>query len=120
VIRRTGGLAAREQGVRCLMKDGARRARDMTALVLEPHLEAWAGAKDQPVQQLVAETGKRDGLHPGAPAENVDVHEGSRRQRQVQWIPSELGVLLFGRSPGPEGMSDIYLATRDKLPGSDG
>jgi hypothetical protein len=29
-------------------------------------------------------------------------------------------TLLFGRSPGPEGMSDIYVATRDKLTGSDG
>jgi hypothetical protein len=25
------------------------------------------------------------------------------------------GTLLFGRSPGPEGMSDIYLSTRQKL-----
>jgi hypothetical protein len=28
-------------------------------------------------------------------------------------------TLLFGRSPGPEGMSDIYVATRSKLTGSD-
>ena len=28
-------------------------------------------------------------------------------------------TLLFGRAPGPEGMSDIYMATRDKLGGSD-
>jgi hypothetical protein len=26
--------------------------------------------------------------------------------------------LLFGRAPGPEGMSDIYVATRDRLTGS--
>jgi hypothetical protein len=26
-------------------------------------------------------------------------------------------TLLFGRAPGPEGMSDIYIATRDKLTG---
>jgi hypothetical protein len=25
----------------------------------------------------------------------------------------------FGRAPGPEGMSDIYVATRSKLKGSD-
>jgi hypothetical protein len=41
----------------------------------------------------MTETGKRDGLHPGAPAENVDVDEGCRRQRQTQWIAAELGVL---------------------------
>ena len=29
-------------------------------------------------------------------------------------------TLLFGRAPGPEGMSDIYVATRDKLTGADG
>ena len=29
-------------------------------------------------------------------------------------------TLLFGRAPGPEGMSDIYVTTRDKLPGADG
>lgn len=29
-------------------------------------------------------------------------------------------TLYFGRAPGPEGMSDIYVATRDKLPGLDG
>jgi hypothetical protein len=28
-------------------------------------------------------------------------------------------TLLFGRAPGPEGMSDIYVSTRDKLAGSD-
>jgi WD40-like Beta Propeller Repeat len=28
-------------------------------------------------------------------------------------------TLLFGRAPGPEGMSDIYVATRDTLRGSD-
>jgi hypothetical protein len=28
-------------------------------------------------------------------------------------------TLLFGRAPGPEGMSDIYVSTRDKLGGSD-
>ena len=29
-------------------------------------------------------------------------------------------TLLFGRAPGPEGMSDIYVATRDKLRGPTG
>ena len=29
-------------------------------------------------------------------------------------------TLLFGRAPGPEGMSDVYIATRDKLTGADG
>lgn len=29
-------------------------------------------------------------------------------------------TLLFGRAPGPEGMSDIYVATRDKLTGAQG
>ena len=29
-------------------------------------------------------------------------------------------TLLFGRAPGPEGMSDIYVATRDKLTGPEG
>jgi hypothetical protein len=28
-------------------------------------------------------------------------------------------TLYFGRAPGPEGMGDIYVATRDKLKGSD-
>jgi hypothetical protein len=28
-------------------------------------------------------------------------------------------TLLFGRAPGPEGMSDIYVTTREKLRGSD-
>ena len=28
-------------------------------------------------------------------------------------------TLLFGRAPGPEGLSDIYMATRDELGGSD-
>lgn len=27
-------------------------------------------------------------------------------------------TLLFGRAPGPEGMSDVYVATRDKLTGA--
>jgi len=26
-------------------------------------------------------------------------------------------TLLFGRAPGPEGMSDIYLSTREKVNG---
>jgi hypothetical protein len=32
----------------------------------------------------------------------------------------DVQTLLFGRAPGPEGMSDIYIATRDRLTGSDG
>jgi len=29
-------------------------------------------------------------------------------------------TLLFGRAPGTEGMSDIYVATRDRLTGVEG
>jgi hypothetical protein len=32
----------------------------------------------------------------------------------------DAGQLLFGRAPGPEGMSDIYVSTRDKLTGLGG
>ena len=93
VMRCAGGLSSREQRERGLMEHGARRPRDVTALALEPHLEAGAGAKGQPFQQRVAESGKRDRLHPGSPAEDVDVDEGSGRQRQPQWIAAELGLL---------------------------
>jgi hypothetical protein len=93
VIGRAGDLATREESKRRLMKNGARRPGHMTALVLEPHLEAMAGAKDQPVQQFVAKPGQRDGLHPGAPAENIDVDECSRRQRQAQRVAAEPAVL---------------------------
>ena len=75
---RVGGLAAREQRERGLMKHGARRPGDVTALALEPHLEAGAGAEGQAVEQLVAEPGQRDRLHPRAPAEHVDVDERAR------------------------------------------
>jgi hypothetical protein len=31
----------------------------------------------------------------------------------------DAGTLLFGRAPGPEGMSDIYVTTRTRLTGSE-
>jgi hypothetical protein len=46
------------------------------------------------------------------------VNTGAAETRpSLSW---EAQTLLFGRAPGPEGMSDIYVATRDKLTGSDG
>ncbi|HJU98457.1 MAG TPA: hypothetical protein VJ644_10810, partial [Jiangellaceae bacterium] len=34
-------------------------------------------------------------------------------------LSGDAQTLYFGRAPGPEGMSDIYVTTREKLPGSD-
>jgi hypothetical protein len=42
--------------------------------------------------------------------------DAAETRPSLSWDAREL---LFGRSPGPEGMSDIYVATRDKLIGSD-
>ena len=106
VMRRVGGLSSREQRERSLMEHGACRPRDVTALALEPHLEAGAGAKDQPLQQPVAEPGQRDRLDPGSPAEDVDVDERSGRQRQPQWIAAELGLLAEPAAQGRESPTE--------------
>ncbi len=78
-------------------------------------------------------------LHPGALG-GQDVYVSTRASVDDLWsTPVNLGsaintpfaetrpslswdarTLLFGRAPGPEGMSDIYVATRDKLTGVDG
>ena len=65
----------------------------MTALALEPQFEAGARAEDQAVQELVAETGKRDRLRPGAPGEDVDIDERSGWQRETEWIAAEFRVV---------------------------
>jgi len=93
MMRGTGGLASGKQRERRLMENAARGPSHMTALVVEPHLEPGAGPKDQPVQQFVAEAGKRSGLRPGAPAEHIEVDECPGRQCQPQRIAAELGVL---------------------------
>ena len=57
VPRGLENLPARELCERRLMENRARRPGDVAPLVLEPHLEARAGAEGQPVQQLVPEAG---------------------------------------------------------------
>ena len=48
----------------------------------------------------------------------VSVNTGAAETRpSLSW---RARTLLFGRAPGPEGMSDIYVATRDRLTGSGG
>ena len=43
------------------------------------------------------------------------VNTGAAETRpSLSWAADQL---LFGRSPGPEGMSDIYVATRDNVHG---
>ena len=92
VTHRFGALAPCEQCERGLVEDGAGRPRDMAALAFEPHLEARAGAEREPVEQLMAETGKRDGLRPRSPAEDVEVDERARPKRQADGIAAELRV----------------------------
>ena len=101
-----GGVSSGEQRQRSLMEHGARRARDVTALALEPHLEAGAGAKGQSLQQRPAESGKRDRLRPGSLAEDADVDEGPGRQRQPQWITAELDLAAQPASQGREGPTE--------------
>jgi WD40-like Beta Propeller Repeat len=75
--------------------------------------------------------------YPGAQG-GQDVYSATRADASAPWsTPVNLGntvntaagetrpsfswhaeTLLFGRAPGPEGMSDIYLSTRDKVRGS--
>jgi len=43
--------------------------------------------------------------------------EAAETRPALSW---DAQTLYFGRAPGPEGMSDIYAATRSKLNGSDG
>jgi hypothetical protein len=72
-------------------------------------------------------------------SQGQDIWVSSRESADERWSPpSNLGGavntsvgetrpslsrdarrLYFGRAPGPEGMGDIYVATRDKLKGSD-
>lgn len=47
----------------------------------------------------------------------VNTTTASETRPSLSWDGT---TLLFGRSPGPEGSTDIYVATRDKLRGSDG
>ena len=47
---------------------------------------------------------------------NVNTAAGETRP-SLSW---DAQTLLFGRAPGPEGMSDIYIATRTRLTGSGG
>jgi hypothetical protein len=76
--------------------------------------------------------------YPGAQG-GQDVYVSTRPSVDAPWsVPVNLGTavntsagetrpslswdartLLFGRAPGPEGMSDIYVATRDKLTGAE-
>ena len=79
--------------------------------------------------------------HPYAGAQGgQDVYVSTRKRRGQPWsMPTNLGpavntgagetrpalswdgrTLYFGRAPGPEGMSDIYVSTREKLTGSGG
>jgi hypothetical protein len=46
----------------------------------------------------------------------VNSGEGETRP-SLSW---DARTLLFGRAPGPEGMSDIYIATRERVTGSAG
>jgi hypothetical protein len=77
--------------------------------------------------------------HPGAQG-GQDVYVATRASVDQPWsspvnagpaVNTSLGetrpslswdarTLLFGRAPGPEGMSDIYVATRDKVTGPKG
>jgi hypothetical protein len=107
-----------------------------------PVVELNTGAND--IQPNV----RKDGLelvfssnhaHPGAQG-GQDLYVSTRASADAPWsAPVNLGTavntpagetrpslswdaltLLFGRAPGPEGMSDIYITTRDKLTGSGG
>lgn len=96
-------FTAREESERRLMEHRARHPHDMTALVLEPYLEAGARTEHQPVQQLVPEAGKRGGLHPGAPGEHIDVNQRPRQQRQPERISAQLGMLAHLAAQHREG-----------------
>jgi hypothetical protein len=60
---------------------------------------------------------RRSFLSTGQPG-RLREHDGQERDRpSFSW---DAQTLYFGRAPGPEGSTDIYITTRDKLPGSTG
>jgi hypothetical protein len=69
-------------------------------------------------QDIWASTREKVG-DPWSPPTNLGsaVNTGASETRpSLSW---DAQTLYFGRAPGPEGMSDIYVATRNKLAGSD-
>ena len=91
-LDRRYGLASPEQRERRLMENRARHPRDVPTLALEPQLEAGARPEGQTVEELVAEAGEGNGLHPGASFDDVDVDECPGPQREGERIPAELAV----------------------------
>jgi hypothetical protein len=80
------------------VQDGGRDTGDVASLALKPELEAGAGAKNEPVEELVAEAGQRDRLRPRPAAQSLDIHECPWRQLQANRIAPELGVLAEAAS----------------------
>jgi len=87
----------------------------------------------------VSERAEQGGFGPASPV-GQDVYVSTRERLDQPWsTPTNLGTavntaanetrpslswdartLYFGRAPGPEGMSDIYVSTREELAGSGG
>lgn len=88
--------------------------KDGRELVLSSN-NAYAGA--QGGQDLYVATRESVDDPWSAPVNlGTNVNTGAAETRpSLSWDGQRL---LFGRAPGPEGMSDVYLATRDKLKGS--
>jgi hypothetical protein len=59
-------------------------------------------------------------LDPWSPPVNLGAAVNTAAAETRPSLSWDARALLFGRAPGPEGMSDIYIATRDRLTGSDG
>jgi hypothetical protein len=74
----------------------------VAALVLEPALEAGAGAKGEAVEELVPEAGQGEGFEPGALAEDLDVDERPGGEGQPEGIAAERGVLAEQAAKGGE------------------
>ena len=112
VTHRFAALAPCEQRERSLVEDGAGRPatwrRSPSSHISKPGLERNA----QPFQQLMAETGKRDGLRPRSPAEDVEVDERPRPKRQAERDRRRAPRQRPGCGAGPRASSAARPADR--------
>ncbi len=58
---------------------------------------------------------RRSVHHPWSPPVNLGAAVNSAAGETRPSLSRKGGTLLFGRAPGPEGMSDIYVATRERI-----
>ena len=69
--------------------------------------DIWASTRESVGDPWSTPVNVGDGVNSGA----------AETRPSLSW---DARTLLFGRAPGPEGMSDIYISTRERLTGSGG